>query len=155
MSEETKTGTYAETDTFLRDVHDAGGIVSCFKRYGVVGVTGVLTKDECEATLGNMGMPPGCNIRDRSTYTMPEISTVLNRFGVIGGDVLWTDTILRNRCHPNVVRAYQVSLGSGVRTVVDLLFFRTAYGTLFRIGCLGGVCVAAGGVRDAGHCRVP
>ncbi len=38
-------------ETLLRDVSDVEGIVSCFRANGVVAVTNVLTKAECEESL--------------------------------------------------------------------------------------------------------
>lgn len=58
------------SETYLRSVHDPVGIASCFDTYGVVGVTGVLTRAECTETLGDMGMPSSFNIRDPGTYDL-------------------------------------------------------------------------------------
>jgi hypothetical protein len=92
----------------LRPLEDTAGIAACFDAYGVVGVTGVLTKTECDVTMKDMGMPAAFDIRDPSTYNTQEVRAALNNFGVIGTSVLWTAPVLRNRCHPNVRRAYQV-----------------------------------------------
>ena len=59
-------------------------------------------------TLTDMGLPSTFNIRDPGTYRLPEVEAVLNRYGVVGSEPLWTKTCLRNRCHPNVIKAYQV-----------------------------------------------
>ena len=104
-------------ESYLRPVDDPAGVADCYERHGVVGVTGVLTKPECEETLRDMGMPPGFDIRDPDTYATQEANAALNRYGVIGTDVLWTRTLLRNRCHPNVVAAYRAVYGAGVPIV--------------------------------------
>jgi len=98
-----------EDEDFCRDVTDVVGIRQCFDDNGVVAVTGVLTKAECDATLADMGMPAVFDIRDPSTYALPEVEAALNPYGVVGKDVLWTKAIVRNRFHPNVASAYQVS----------------------------------------------
>jgi hypothetical protein len=98
-----------EDENFCRDVTDVVGIRQCFDDNGVVAVTGVLTKAECDATLADMGMPAVFDIRDPSTYALPEVEAALNPYGVVGKDVLWTKAIVRNRFHPNVASAYQVS----------------------------------------------
>jgi hypothetical protein len=97
-----------EVETYLRPLTDAEGIAACYNRYGVVGVTGVLSKAECEDTMRDMGMPCTFDIRDPKTYRLPEVEASLNRYGVVGRDTLWTRTILRNRCHPNVIKSFQV-----------------------------------------------
>jgi hypothetical protein len=102
----------SEGETFLRSVADVVGIQQCLQAYGVVGVTGVLTKEECEDTLRDMGMPAAFNIRDPATYDLPEVHAALNPYGVVGSNVLWTPTLLRNRCHPLVVQAYRAAYGS-------------------------------------------
>ena len=81
---------------------------------------GVLTKTECSETLRDMGMPPSFDIRDPATYTLPEVEATLNRYGVVGRDTLWTPTILRNRCHPHVIKALQETMHSwGKVTIFD------------------------------------
>ncbi len=61
------------------------------------------------ATLKDMGLPHSFDIKDPATYGLPEVESVLNPFGVIGKGPLWTPTILRNRCHPHVIKAFQVA----------------------------------------------
>lgn len=97
-----------DPDSFLRDVTDRAGIVACYNAHGVVAVKNVLTKEECNATLADMGMPKSFDIRDPSTYNLPETRAALNKFGVVGTDVLWTPSLMRNRCHANVQAAYAV-----------------------------------------------
>lgn len=100
------------TETFLRPIDDPAAIAACYDAHGVVAVTGVLTKAECSETMRDMGMPPSFDIRDPATYTLPEVEATLNRYGVVGRDTLWTPTILRNRCHPHVVKAFQTVYGT-------------------------------------------
>jgi hypothetical protein len=94
-------------ETYLRSVDDPAGVAKCFLEHGVVGVTDVLTKAECEETLAGMGMPPSFDIRNPATYNTPDTNAVLNKFGVVGTDPLFTRSMLRNRCHPKVARAYR------------------------------------------------
>jgi hypothetical protein len=70
-----------------------------------VGVTGVLTKDECHATIHDTYLPEGFDIDDVKTYDKLDIVT--NRYGVIGNDSLFTHRLLTNRSHPNVYKAFQ------------------------------------------------
>jgi hypothetical protein len=100
-------------DSLCRSVDDLEGVVACYRANGVVAVTGVLTKEECAATLGDMGLPPSFSIRDPATYRLPEVERTLNRYGVVGAGPLWTPTTLRNRCHKNVMAAYKVGWEGG------------------------------------------
>ena len=103
-------------DTLTRDVADVDGIRSCFAANGVVAVTGVLTKAECEETLVDIAAVASAragaefSFRDPTTYGV--LDTALNRYGVLGNDTLWSRTLLRNRCHPNVAAAYACLYGT-------------------------------------------
>jgi len=92
-------------ENFLRSITDVAGISSCYERYGVVGVTGVLTPTECQSLIQE-GLQPylseGCDFRDPATYD----SASVNRYGVIGKQPLFNAAILRVRLHPNVADAY-------------------------------------------------
>jgi ectoine hydroxylase-related dioxygenase (phytanoyl-CoA dioxygenase family) len=94
---------------FCRSIDDVGGVVACFRENGVVAITGILTATECTDTLADMALPAGTSVLDPTTYA--EMDSELNRFGVIGHKSLFTATLLRNRCHPNVVRAYELLYG--------------------------------------------
>jgi hypothetical protein len=96
---------------FCRSVDDVDGIVSCFRENGVVAVTGVLTSDECADTLTDMGLPEGISVWDPASYDA--MDSFVNRFGVVGHKSLFTPTLLRNRCLPNVVKVYELLYGHG------------------------------------------
>lgn len=110
-------------ENYLRDISDPQGIKSCYDKYGVVGVTGVLTKtelretvDEYQRILLNMGVDKRFNIRDLSTYDLA--STHCNRYGVIGKNAIITEVLNRNRFHPNVKKAYEIVYGTDVKNLV-------------------------------------
>lgn len=100
-------------ESYLRDINDPEGIRCCYAKYGVVGITGILTKselrdtvDEFQRILINLGIDKKFNIRDSSTYDL--VSTQCNRYGVIGKSALITEILNRNRFHPNVKKAYSI-----------------------------------------------
>lgn len=99
-------------ETFLRPISDLKAVRACYERYGVVGVTGVLSQDECN-TLISEGiepfLPEGCHMHDPDTFELADRAT--NRFGVIGKSVMFSESILSARLHPNVVAAYSTVHG--------------------------------------------
>mmetsp|Transcript_7801 Transcript_7801/g.13859 ORF Transcript_7801/g.13859 Transcript_7801/m.13859 type:complete len:326 (+) Transcript_7801:70-1047(+) len=99
-------------ENFLRPVEDLAAVQACFDRFGVVGVTGVLSREEC-AQLISEGIEPclpgGCSITDPTTYDLAD--QALNRYGVLGKRTLFNSSILSARLHPNVVAAYKAVYG--------------------------------------------
>jgi len=94
-------------ETFLRPVSDLAAVAQCYEKYGVVGVTGVLTSGECQALLtGGVAafLPKGCNMEDLDTFGLAD--QAMNKYGVIGKHALFNPAILHARLHPNVVAAY-------------------------------------------------
>eukprot|EP00440_Ansanella_granifera_P044994 gb/GFBE01048759.1/.p1 GENE.gb/GFBE01048759.1/~~gb/GFBE01048759.1/.p1 ORF type:complete len:568 (+),score=131.19 gb/GFBE01048759.1/:1-1704(+) len=94
-------------ETFLRPISDLDAVHSCYEKYGVVAVTGVLTPDECQAVIEEglePCLPEGCRMNDASSYDLAD--SVMNRFGVIGKKALFSPAILSARLHPNVAAAY-------------------------------------------------
>jgi len=95
-------------ENFLRPVSDPDAVSACYERYGVVGVTGVLSQEECQSFIQE-GLQPflseGCDVSDLSTYD----KAAVNRFGVIGKRPLFNAAILRARVHHNVVAAYSAA----------------------------------------------
>lgn len=92
---------------FLRPCHDLEAVRACYEQYGVVGVTGVLSPDECLQLITNglePCLPEGCSMRREETFTMADAA--MNRFGVVGKGVLFNPAILSARLHPNVSAAY-------------------------------------------------
>jgi hypothetical protein len=92
-------------EAFHRPVHDAEGIKACLDDHGVVAVTGVLSKDECEETLADIGaLAGGVDFRDPATFHLAKV----NRFGVVGDGPLFTPVLMRNRvrCAPVFAAAY-------------------------------------------------
>lgn len=92
-------------ENFLRPISDLRAVSACYERYGVVGVTGVLTQAECQSLIRD-GLEPflseGCHVDDPATYNLAAV----NRFGVIGKRSLFNSAILGARVHPNVAAAY-------------------------------------------------
>jgi len=99
-------------ETFLRPIGDLDAIRACYERYGVVGVTGVLSKDECQNLITHglePHLPDGCCMDDSSTY--PLADQAINRYGVIGKEALFNPAILSARLHPNVIAAHTAVSG--------------------------------------------
>jgi len=111
MALESADGTSYE-ENFLRPVTDPAGISACYEKYGVVGVTGVLTPTECQNLIQD-GLQPflsaGCDFRDPATFDKASV----NRFGVIGKHSLFNAPILQARLHQNVAIAYQAAYQRG------------------------------------------
>lgn len=99
-------------ENFLRPVSDLAAVRDCYELYGVVAVTDVLSREECQA-LVHQGLQPflpeGCCMEDPSTYDLADHA--LNRFGVIGKGTLFNPEILATRLHPNVAAAYSAVHG--------------------------------------------
>merc|ERR1711988_809457 len=93
-------------ETFLRPISDLAAIRACYDRYGVVGVTGVLSPDECQGLMSGLEqyLPEGCHMDDVETFGLAD--RAVNRFGVIGKEALFNPAILSARVHPNVSAAY-------------------------------------------------
>eukprot|EP00746_Dinoflagellata_sp_MGD_P089620 gnl/MRDRNA2_/MRDRNA2_35365_c0_seq1.p1 gnl/MRDRNA2_/MRDRNA2_35365_c0~~gnl/MRDRNA2_/MRDRNA2_35365_c0_seq1.p1 ORF type:complete len:586 (+),score=92.45 gnl/MRDRNA2_/MRDRNA2_35365_c0_seq1:93-1850(+) len=101
-----------QDETFLRPISDLDAVRDCYARYGVVGVTGVLSEDECKTLITDglePHLPDGCRMDDPSTYSLADDS--INRYGVIGKSALFNPAILSARLHPNVVAAYSAVHG--------------------------------------------
>jgi hypothetical protein len=99
-------------ETFLRPISDVDAVRACYERYGVVGVTGVLSETECQALIKDglePHLPEGCHMDDPCTYSMAD--PAINRYGVIGKAALFNPAILTARLHPNVVTAYTAVSG--------------------------------------------
>jgi len=99
-------------ETFLRPISDLAAVRACYDRYGVVGVTGVLSPDECQALITEgiePCLPAGCHVDDPSTHRSADAA--VNRYGVIGKKPLFNRAILSARLHPRVVEAYSAVYG--------------------------------------------
>jgi len=120
-------------ETFLRHVSDLAAVHACFERYGVVGVTGVLSPEECQAliTLGlEPHLPEGCHMDDVDTFHMADQG--LNRYGVIGKGTLFSQALLSARLHPNVSAAYGAVHGRDDVFMVEMMFLHL---TIVLLGC--------------------
>ncbi|QKF94656.1 phytanoyl-CoA dioxygenase [Fadolivirus algeromassiliense] len=91
-------------------------IKELFNKYGVVGVTDVLSQEECEETIHDIEnivkLETGNNlfsINNINTYDLA--SSCLNRYGSVGKRALFTKTLLKNRTHKNVRKAYSIVYG--------------------------------------------
>jgi ribA/ribD-fused uncharacterized protein len=99
-------------ETFLRPIDDLDAVRDCYERYGVVGITGVLSEHECQTLISDglePHLPDGCHMDDPSTYSLADPS--INRYGVIGKSALFNPAILSARLHPNVIAAYSAVHG--------------------------------------------
>jgi len=96
-----------EGEDFLRPIEDPRAVRDCFERYGVVGVTGVLSAEECEDLIGRglePLLPEGCRLCDPATHGLAD--GALNAYGVLGKTAVFSPAICTARLHPNVVAAY-------------------------------------------------
>merc|ERR1712216_1057637 len=99
-------------EDFLRPITDLEAVRSCFERYGVVGVTGVLSPEECRALISDglePELPKGCHMDQPDTYELVDAN--MNRYGVVGKNALFSRGLLEARVHPNVVEAYKAVHG--------------------------------------------
>eukprot|EP00929_Paragymnodinium_shiwhaense_P110497 TRINITY_DN7758_c0_g1_i1.p1 TRINITY_DN7758_c0_g1~~TRINITY_DN7758_c0_g1_i1.p1 ORF type:complete len:583 (-),score=83.36 TRINITY_DN7758_c0_g1_i1:400-2148(-) len=99
-------------ETFLRPIDDLDAVKACYDKYGVVGVTGVLSKEECRDLTKNglePHLPQGCDMDDPATYSLAD--GAINRYGVIGKQAIFNDSVLATRLHPNVAAAYKTVAG--------------------------------------------
>lgn len=99
-------------ETFLRPISDVDAVRACYEKYGVVGVTGVLSEGECRTLITDglePHLPEGCCMDDPSTYSLADQG--MNRYGVIGKTALFNPAILSARLHPNVIAAYTAVSG--------------------------------------------
>mmetsp|Transcript_105817 Transcript_105817/g.183985 ORF Transcript_105817/g.183985 Transcript_105817/m.183985 type:complete len:589 (+) Transcript_105817:67-1833(+) len=98
----------AAEENFLRPVTDLEAVRSCFERYGVVGVTGVLSREECRVLVSEglePELPDGCHMDQPETYDLADAN--MNRYGVVGKKTLFSRALLEARLHPHVVAAYK------------------------------------------------
>jgi hypothetical protein len=100
-------------ETFLRSLDDHDGIRECYTKYGAVGITGVLTKQECDETITDVQNILIKLSGDRSfdinnPDTFENVDRIINRYGVIGKTALFTKILNRNRFHKNVKKAYSI-----------------------------------------------
>lgn len=99
-------------ENFLRSITDLAGVRACYERYGVVGVTGVLSPDECQSLIVDglePYLPVGCHMDKPETFDLAD--RAVNRYGVIGKEALFSSSILAARLHPNVAAAYSAVHG--------------------------------------------
>ena len=101
---------------YLAPLSDAETIKQIFKEYGMVGITGVLTPEECNETIKDVENIIKEETNDQ-TFSIDNIETYdvaslcMNRYGTIGKKPLFSKTLLRNRTHPNVRKAYSILYG--------------------------------------------
>lgn len=96
----------------MRPFGDLAAARACFEEYGVVGVTGVLSPEECQALIKEgiePFLPEGCHMNEEETFALADRE--LNRYGVIGKTALFNRALLHARLHPNVVTTYQALYG--------------------------------------------
>ena len=106
-------------ENYLRSIDDPKGILDCYETYGAVGITGVLSAQECAETVDDVkliikqfGANEQFNIYDPNTFdNWPDMNKFINKPGVIGTLPIITKTLNRNRFHPNVKKAYSLIYG--------------------------------------------
>lgn len=98
---------------FLAPLSNPELIKQVYKEHGMVGITGVLTLEECHETIKDVeniikeeSNNKNFSIDNIETYDIA--SLCMNRFGTIGKKPLFSQTLLRNRTHPNVRKAYSI-----------------------------------------------
>jgi len=98
---------------YLAPLSDPKLIKQTFKEYGMVGITGVLTSQECQDTIHDVEYI----IKEESgnqTFSLDNLETYdiaslcMNRYGTVGKKPLFSNILLRNRTHPNVRKAYSI-----------------------------------------------
>jgi hypothetical protein len=100
------------SEDFLRPIEDLAAVKACYDRYGVVGVTGVLSPAECQSLISEgiePCLPAGCRMDDVDTFSLADHA--INRYGVIGKSALFSPAILAARLHQNVCKAYSAVHG--------------------------------------------
>lgn len=96
-----------EGEDFLRPVTDLVAVRECYEQYGVVGVTGVLSADECRSVITSglePCLPHGCRMDDVETFGLADAA--MNRYGVVGKAAVFNAALLAARLHPSVAAAY-------------------------------------------------
>src|SRR6185369_17340738 len=96
-----------DASDFTFDIAQENEFVECFKKYGVVIVSNVMTKAECKETFLDIGLPKDCNIMDPKTYT--NFDSVVNKYGILNSNtVLFSKSVLRNRTNQNVKKVFEL-----------------------------------------------
>lgn len=99
-------------EDYLRPVSDLAAVRQCYDQHGVVGVTGVLSPEECQQLITDglePSLPAGCRFDDIGSYSLAD--PVLNRYGVINKHALFNKGILTARLHAKVAAAYSAVYG--------------------------------------------
>lgn len=109
MSEQSIDSLLQEDNLYSFDISDEKKILDCYNKYGLVVVRNVLTKVECKETFKDLNLPAGCDITKPETYSL--MDNVVNRYGVLGSDPLFTKAVLKNRTHPNVQKIFKLLYG--------------------------------------------
>lgn len=111
-AQEVVDSTWEPQEDFLRPITDLQAVRSCYERYGVVGVTGVLSAEECRTLICEglePELPEGCHMHEPDTYDIADAN--MNRYGVVGKSALFSEALLNARLHPNVVESYKAVHG--------------------------------------------
>ena len=98
---------------FLAPLTNPDLIKEIFDECGMVGITDVLTANECVETISDIEQIIQNEINNNdfsinyiNTYDLA--SMCMNRYGTIGKAPLFSKTLLRNRTHPNIRKAFSI-----------------------------------------------
>lgn len=87
-------------------------ILSFYDDNGVVIITGILNRNEIDETIKDieniikLNSSDEFSFNDKKTYHLAD--SYLNNYGVLGKEPLFTKTLLHNRLHKNVQKAYSI-----------------------------------------------
>jgi hypothetical protein len=105
-----------KVENYLRSLDDVEGILKCYNDYGAVGITGILTKEECDETVRDVerillesGIDKSFDINNPLTFdhTIQHVG----KYGLVGKEPLLSAVLNRNRFHANVKKAYSIVYG--------------------------------------------
>lgn len=114
---------YDYDSNYLSPLTDPTRIKEIYDKYGMVGITQILNDDEINETITDIQSI----IRSESgnkefAFNNPETydlaNTCMNNYGTIGKKPLFSKILLRNRCHPNVRKAYSIVYGLDEKDLV-------------------------------------
>uniref|UniRef100_A0A7S2IAJ0 NADAR domain-containing protein n=1 Tax=Zooxanthella nutricula TaxID=1333877 RepID=A0A7S2IAJ0_9DINO len=94
-------------ENLLRPIGDLSAVRACYDQYGVVGVTGVLSAEECRRLICDglePCLPAGCSMDSPESFHLA--GSAMNRYGVVGKNALFNPGMLAARVHPNVAAAF-------------------------------------------------
>ena len=100
----------------LAPLNDSNKIKEIYNKNGMVGITGILSENEIKETINDIqniireesGLMNMEDFAFNKSETYDLANGCMNRYGTIGKKPLFSKILLRNRCHPNVRKAYSI-----------------------------------------------